>query len=163
MTEFSRPQPIDRIGPSGIDVTVEATPAECTALASRMNLPEVKALRCEFHLTRVDDARVLAHGLLTAQVVQTCIISAEDFDAAVSDRFRVYFVPSGSESDNDDPDSDDEIPYDDRVIDLGEAAAEQLGLALDPYPRLPGAELPEQEADPAANPFARLASLRRPH
>ena len=29
------------------------------------------------------------------------------------------------------------------MIDLGEAAAEQLGLALDPYPRMPGVEMPD--------------------
>jgi len=50
------------------------------------------------------------------------------------------------------------------IIDLGEAAAEQLALALDPYPRKPGSsgvpETPEQEA---GGPFGRLASLRRAH
>jgi hypothetical protein len=58
------------------------------------------------------------------------------------------------------------------VADLGEAVAEQLALALDPYPRAPGAELPAEAAEagseegeatapgPAA-PFAALAGLRR--
>lgn len=59
------------------------------------------------------------------------------------------------------PESDDEIPFEGNQIDLGEAAAEQLGLALDPYPRMPGAELPEAEADVELHPFARLAGLRR--
>jgi len=36
--EFHRPLSLDRIGPKGLDVTVEATPAECAALAVRMNL-----------------------------------------------------------------------------------------------------------------------------
>jgi hypothetical protein len=46
------------------------------------------------------------------------------------------------------------------VLDLGEAVAEQLALALDPYPRVPGAELPEIESDPQERPFA---ALRRRH
>ena len=47
-----------------------------------------------------------------------------------------------------------------RVLDLGEAAAEQLALSLDPYPRAPGAELPEVATEAEANPFA---ALRRMH
>jgi uncharacterized metal-binding protein YceD (DUF177 family) len=157
--ECSRPVSLDRIGPRGLDVTVEATPAECGALALRMDLPAIHALACSFHLDRVDDDVVVAHGRLHAEVTQTCVITSEDFDATVEEDFRVRFVPEGTESDDIDPDADDEIPFQDNQIDLGEAAAEQLGLALDPYPRMPGAELPEPEEDPDPNPFASL--LRR--
>ena len=54
-------------------------------------------------------------------------------------------------------------------IDLGELAAEQLGLALDPYPRKPDAEVPaEWKAEPVEepvaaerpNPFAILEKLK---
>ncbi|MDB5401383.1 MAG: hypothetical protein JWQ55_3401, partial [Rhodopila sp.] len=53
----------------------------------------------------------------------------------------------------------DEIPFDANLIDLGEAAAEQLGLALDPYPRMPGVELPLAEDEPNPHPFAALRRL----
>ncbi len=42
------------------------------------------------------------------------------------------------------------------MIDLGEALAEQLALALDPYPRKPGAKLPSEASDDGANPFSAL-------
>jgi uncharacterized metal-binding protein YceD (DUF177 family) len=52
-------------------------------------------------------------------------------------------------------------------IDLGELAAEQLGLAIDPYPRKPDAAVPtEWRAEPAEtpvgqpNPFAELEKLK---
>ena len=45
-------------------------------------------------------------------------------------------------------------------IDLGEAVAQQLAIALDPYPRAPGAALPE-EPRAAGGPFAALKSLKR--
>ena len=90
-----------------------------------------------------------------------------------SSRWRISRPPSRSaslcaasrtaqESDDADPEALDEIPYADGMLDLGEAAAEQLALALDPYPRAPGAALPEiaDEAE-AHRPFAALASLRR--
>jgi len=46
-------------------------------------------------------------------------------------------------------------------IDVGEVLAEELGLTLDPYPRLPGASLDMAMSDEAApGPFERLRKLR---
>ena len=157
--EFHRPLTLDRIGPHGLDLTVEATATECAALAVRMNLPAVLELSCAFHLLREGRDTVLARGTLRATVTQTCVISLDDFDATIEEVFQVRFVPSGEESDDVDPESDDEIPFEGNVIDLGEAAAEQLGLALDPYPRMPGVEMPEIEDDPEPHPFAALRRL----
>jgi uncharacterized metal-binding protein YceD (DUF177 family) len=157
--EFHRPISLDRIGPHGLDLTIEATPAECSALAVRMNLPAVLAVSCEFHLIRESRDKLLARGVLRAAVTQTCVISLEEFDSTVEETFQVRFVPSGEESDDIDPESDDEIPFEGNLIDLGEAAAEQLGLALDPYPRMPGVEFPATEDDPDPHPFAALRRL----
>lgn len=162
MPELHRPVELGRIPARGLDVLVEATAAECAALADRMGLPAVRALTCHFHLT-LDGAVVVAHGHLRARVVQTCVVSTEDFEAVVEERFLVRFVPAGTESEDDDPDSVDELPYEGRAIDVGEAAAEQLGLVLDPYPRMPGAVLPEAATEDERNPFAALAALRKPN
>jgi uncharacterized metal-binding protein YceD (DUF177 family) len=161
--ELHRPIAVDRIGASGLQVSVEATQAECAALAIRMKLPKVSALTCQFRLERDTSDALLAHGHLVAHVVQTCIISLEDFPDVVDDRFTVRFVEAGHETDDDDPDSLDEIVFVNGTIDLGEAAAEQLALALDPYPRAPGAELPDISDEQGANPFVALERLRRRH
>ena len=158
--ELHRPMPADRVGAAGLDVTVEATTAECAALARRMHLPGVRRLHCTFRLTRLTADCVLAEGHLRAWVMQTCVISLEDFAAEIDERFRVRFVPAGQEADDADPEADDEVGYTGGELDLGEAAAEQLALALDPYPRAPGAELPEIEPDAPEHPFA---ALRRRH
>jgi uncharacterized metal-binding protein YceD (DUF177 family) len=157
--EFHRPMALDRIGPRGLDLTVEANAAECSALAVRMNLPAVLAVSCAFHLIRESRDIVLARGVLRARVTQVCVISLEEFDADVQEIFQIRFVPSGEEADDIDPESDDEIPFEGNLIDLGEAAAEQLGLALDPYPRMPGVEMPEVDEDPEPHPFAALRRL----
>jgi hypothetical protein len=53
------------------------------------------------------------------------------------------------------------------VIDLGQVVAEQLVLALDPFPRAPGAafdspaDAPAAEGTPTPGPFAALAALRQ--
>lgn len=159
--EFHRPIPLDRIGTQGHDVTVEATRAECAALAVRMKLPAVHAVSCTFHLVRESRDVVAAHGVLRASITQTCVVSLEDFDTVVEEGFQLRFVPAGEEAEDIDPEAVDEVPFVGNRIDLGEAAAEQLGLALDPYPRSPGAEPPEIEVDVAPHPFAGLAGLRR--
>ncbi len=168
--ELSRPMLVDRVPSDGYAITVTATKAECAALAVRMGLPAIRSVTCAFRLKRETDTKVFAEGRLRARVTQTCVVSMEDFPAVVLDEFRVRFVPAGEESDDEDPESDDEIGYEGNAIDLGEATAEQLGLALEPYPRKPDAALPEADAAPDApaepdakpNPFAVLAALRKP-
>jgi len=159
--ELHRPIAIDRVGPDGLDVTVEATSAECAALARRMGLPAVLDLTCSFHLKRDIGDTLLVHGHLLAHVVQTCVVSLEDFTATVEEQFAVRCVAAGDEGDDPDPETLDEIAHVDGALDLGEAAAEQLALALDPYPRAPGAELPELPDEAVATPFAALARRRQ--
>jgi Large ribosomal RNA subunit accumulation protein YceD len=160
--ELHRPLAIDRIGSAGMDVEVEATPAECAALAQRMQLPAVHALLCQFHLRRTGSV-IEGEGRLLADVVQTCVVSLEEFDARIAEQFVVRWVPAGQESDDMDPAASDEIGYEDAAIDLGEAAAQQLSLALDPYPHAPGASLPETTSEPGVSPFTALSARRRSH
>jgi hypothetical protein len=164
--EFSRRLAVERIGraghPAWHDVAIEAEAAELPALAVRLQLPAISALTCRFRLRAGPDGTIAAEGWLDAVVTQTCVVSLDDFTAPVSDHFVIRFVPSGSESDDIDPASDDEIPYGDGVIDLGEAAAEQLALVLDPWPRKPDATLPAAATDDDASPFAALRSRRLP-
>lgn len=157
--ECHRPLSLDRIGTLGLDMTVEANAVERAALAVRMNLPAILSLSCVFHLIRESRDKVLARGVLRAAVTQICVVSLEEFDATIEEVFQVRFVPAGEESDDIDPESDDEIPFEGNAIDLGEAMAEQLGLALDPYPRMPGIEMPEIEDEPEPHPFAALRRL----
>jgi uncharacterized metal-binding protein YceD (DUF177 family) len=156
--EFSRTLPLARIG-GATSRTVEAREPERAAVAARLGLNAVHQLRCGFQLCPAEPGAVLATGKLRARVTQTCVVSLEPFETVVNEDFRVRFVPAGTESDNIDLDTDDEIPYQGTALDLGEAAVEQLALALEPFPRKPGAELPEA-AEEATGPFAALARLR---
>jgi len=161
---FSRPLPLDSVGPGGLDLTIEASPSHCDALAARMQIPAVLALSCRFRLTAGPGATVHARGQLSARVVQTCVVSLDPFESAIEEAFAVRFVPEGEESDDLDPEAEeDEIPYQGATLDLGETAAEQLALALDPYPRRPGASLPATGEDTSPPAFAALAALQRRH
>jgi uncharacterized metal-binding protein YceD (DUF177 family) len=156
--ELVRSIVLSKIRPKGLTVTVRATPEECAAVAARMGLPAIQSLECRFELKRdIDDYSVLAEGRLRAEVIQTCVTSAEDFAAKVEEAFSLRFVPAGGERDDPDPDLPDEIPYEGDTIDLGEATAEQLGLALDPWPRIEGATVLAVEHVDENSPFAVLA------
>ena len=161
--EFHRPLATEAVGPGGLTREVTADAAECAALAIRLRLPAVLALSCRFQLSREgrDGEVVMASGRLAARVEQVCVVSLDPFEAAIDEAFRVRFVPDGSQNEDGDPESDDELPYSGGAIDLGEATAEQLALALDPYPRKPGAALPDEEpATATIHPFAALAARR---
>lgn len=157
--EISRPVSVERIGTAPFEMRVEASAQECRALAGRMQVPAVLALSCDFALRRERPGAIRADGRLHARVVRTCVVTLDDFEADIAEAFTVRFVPAGTETGEIDPETEDEIPYAGKTIDLGEAAAEQLALALDPYPRKPGAVLPDAEPAPAS-PFAALGRLR---
>lgn len=160
MTELTRLVRTDRIPDGGLTTTVTATPEECAAVAARLLLPAIARLTCRWDLRRGSRGAVDAGGVLQADVTQVCVVTLEPFAAAVADLFSLRFVIAGRESPAaDDP---DEVPYDGISLDLGDAAVEQLALALDPYPRKPGAELQADLAPAPDGAFAPLAKLRRP-
>jgi hypothetical protein len=164
--EMSRPVALDRIRDTAFQTDFEASPDERNAIAGRLQEPAVEFLACRFTLHRPAASKrsgeIIGEGRLTARVRRECVVSLDLFVEEIDEAFRVVFVPEGKESDDDDPDSVDEIPYAAGVIDLGEAAVEQLALVLDPYPRKPGAELPSDANAEAAGPFAALAKFARP-
>lgn len=151
--ELHRPLAVNQVvGGTAVLREVVASPAECAALAARFAIPAVTALACRFRVAPAAGGVLVAEGELTARITRECVVSLELFEVPVEERFRVRFVPRAViEADAEaplDPESDDEIPYAGAVVDLGEAAAEQLALALDPYPRMPGADLPPLDDDP---------------
>jgi len=73
MTELVRPFSVERIGAGGIEVSVQATDAECAALARRLLLPAVAAVVCRWTLRNAGGGAVDAQGQLRARVTQICI------------------------------------------------------------------------------------------
>jgi uncharacterized metal-binding protein YceD (DUF177 family) len=156
--EMQRLFPITRIG-AGIRFEVDSKPEERAALAQRMGVLAIHALTCRFDLRRDVGDAIEASGLLQAHVTQTCVVSLEPFDADIAESFSVRFVPAGTESDDLDLEAEDEIGYEGGVLDLGEATSEQLALALDPFPRKPGAELSAAANEEDSGAFAALSKL----
>jgi hypothetical protein len=147
--EFSRPIAVDRIGTAWRTVALTASDAERAALAARFGLVELPALGAEVKLRRARAGRyVEIAGTLRAAVVQTCVVTLEPVPAALEEDFSLLLGPIGG-ADDDAPasdlvvDLDQPEPLEGDVVDLGELVAQQLSLALDPYPRAPDAPPPE--------------------
>ena len=172
MNEFSRLYRVDGLSDEPFQVAIEAGPDECEALARRFGLVALGSLAADAALRRSGEA-VSAAGRLRAKVTQSCIGSGEPVEADVADEFRVDFRPLPTDAR---PDEEvelgegelDVVFYEGGAIDLGEAVAQTLLLALDPYPRSPAAEAAlreagvksEEEARIESSPFAALAALK---
>lgn len=159
--ELFRPIRLDRIGPDESKHELVATSEECDALARRFDIPAIGSLTCRFGLRRGPGQSVLGVGHLQARVTRICVATLEPFEMSVKEDFRLRFVPEAMLAEVIDPEADDEVPYTGETIDLGEAAAQQLALALDPYPRRPGAEVSETMPEMTRRQLGDVLKFRR--
>lgn len=166
--EFSRPVRIDSLGAGPRRMTIAAEPAEREALARRFGLVEIARLVAEAELSGKSE-EVIARGRVTASVTQSCVASGEPVPAEIDEPFDLVFRPQPAAGRPDEEvelgESElDIIFFDGAAADLGEAVAETLALALDPYPRAPGAaealKAAGVKSEEEAGPFGALAGLR---
>jgi uncharacterized metal-binding protein YceD (DUF177 family) len=136
--------------PAG-QVVIEATAEERAALAGRFGLGAVESLRADVALEQKPRA-IRATGRLTAQIMQPCAISGEDFPVTIDEPIDLRFVEVGQRPVSEDEeieleaDDCDEIDYAGEMFDLGEAVAQTLGLAIDPYAEGPNADAAREAA-----------------
>ena len=166
--EFSRPVRIDTLGEAPLGLSIEAGEAERAALAKRFGFASISRLAADIALTRRGGA-VTARGTVRAEIAQSCIATGEPVDEAVEESFAIEFRPLPAASAPDDElelgaSELDVVFYAGASVDVGEAAAETLSLAVEPYPRSAGAEealrsagvRTEEEAVGDSSPFAAL-------
>jgi len=138
-------------------------------VARDLRLEEVKSLAADLHLRAWRDGMEVA-GRVQAVVTRVCGVSLDNFDEAIDEPMLVRVLPQSSPhapageqrevivdlSADDPPDV-----AGGEGVDVGAYVVEALSLALDPFPRKPGATF---EAPPDAeppSPFAALDRLRR--
>ncbi|CAH1650010.1 conserved hypothetical protein [Hyphomicrobiales bacterium] len=173
---LSHPIRIEAIRQRGTEIVVRAEPPQFPAIARLLGLASLEALEARYLLTR-NGERVKLEGRIQARLQQTCVVTLDPFPVQLDVPVKLDFAPeedieaSSRRAERDDAEIDIEVllneedppePIVDGVIDLGSVTLEFLALALDPYPRKPGAnfETPAGEAG-AESPFAALAKLKR--
>ena len=103
-----------------------------------------------------------------ADIAQTCGVSLDPFDTALSGEFTVRAVPEGSPAAGDpaseitvDPEAEDPPDLlDGDAVDIGAYLIEHLALEVDPFPRKPGVEFKPLAPETPASPFAVLQALK---
>lgn len=146
MSELEFSHMVDLRGITDAPVKLVANEAERAALAQRFGIVAIKRFAAEVSLER-DGEQVTANGQLIADVVQPCAVSGDDLAVHIDEPFALRFVPAAELPDFE-PDEEieltaeelDEIPYEGTAFDLGEAAAQSLALAIDPYRTGPNAD-----------------------
>lgn len=178
MSKTDKPDPwrvpvaVAQIPETGLHRDIEADQAVRGAVAAVGNLREVLLAQASFDVTPQRGGRFHVAGHVRARIGQTCVVTLEEIETDIDEPVDLVFAPPGQipqmaalideagESEEDVPDPPE--PIENGMIDLGRVATDALFLAVDPYPRKPGAVFePVVEADdPADHPFAALKALK---
>lgn len=167
------PVTVAQIPDTGLHREIEASPRERKAMADNAGLREILSAHASFDVTPKSGGRVHVAGRVTARIGQTCVVTLDPIENDIDEEVDLTFAPQAearkladlieegqdSEDAPDVPDPPEEIVG--GVIDLGRLATDALYLAIDPYPRKPGAVFEPEitEADPEDHPFAVLKAL----
>jgi uncharacterized metal-binding protein YceD (DUF177 family) len=155
----------------GVDVEITADPAQRAALAKAYDLLAVGDLTANVTV-RGDSSGYEVSGRVAAHIEQACVVSLAPVAQHIDELFAVRFVPPDS------PEVAPAKPHSEIVvdpaapdppevltgnsIDIGAVVEEAFVLAIDPYPRAPGAVLvePLADQDQPTSPFAVLGGLK---
>jgi uncharacterized metal-binding protein YceD (DUF177 family) len=166
------PVAVAQIPETGLHRDIQADQAIRTAVADVGGLREVLSVQASFDVTPKSGGRFHVVGHVRARIGQTCVVTLEEIENDIDEPIDLIFAPpeqipqmaalvdEAEESDEEMPDPPE--PIENGMIDLGRVATDALYLAVDPYPRKPGAvfEPVVEAADPEDHPFAALKALK---
>ncbi len=143
---------VSRLPQKGMPVVIDANERQREALAEAHGLVSVERFHAELHVAPWKRNGVSVSGRVQADITQQCVVTLEPMAAAIDEEIDSVFLPADSKLgrhgfegggeihlDAEGPDSPETFIGD--SIDVGALAEEFFGLAIDPYPRNPGAAL----------------------
>ncbi len=155
---------------------ISATEEEERALAARFGVTTIRNLKASVTLTPFASGnKVAMKGRFDAEIEQNCVVTLVPVINRVEGEFLAEFVEGAFLDNHDDiefavDDDDPPEPILNGRLEIGELIAQNLGLAIDPFPRAPGAifegvilrdEAPQATMkDGRPNPFAVLERLK---
>jgi uncharacterized metal-binding protein YceD (DUF177 family) len=152
---------------TGRRLELVADSAARDAIAKAAGLAALPRLEAGFDLVRQGSDGLRAVGLVSATVVQNCVVTLEPIESRIEEPVDLLFLPDVAPAadaaglqalEADDPPE----PLRDGVVDLGAVSTEFLLLGIDPYPRKPDAVFHAPPAgEPASHPFAALQALKK--
>ncbi len=170
--EFSRPLQLRELDDAVVELTITADAAERAALASRFGLLELNGLSARLAASRVPDSSLVrVTGALHAEAIQRCVVTLEPISACIDEPIDALYGPEDDGADIADTPFEEATPpepFEGEIIDIGELVAQQLALALDPYPRksdavameIHASERPSDVDEEVSGPFPALSNWR---
>ena len=160
---FSEVVRINEIG-AGIERHLVPDAEAVKRIVKALDLGSLSAFEADMKITPAHVGWTLT-GRVVATLEQVCGITLEPLPVEVNERFSVDLVETyereiGTEEAEITLDDDSPDAIEDGRIDLGQYAVEQLALALDPFPRKPGAEFVQPEEPVEISPFAVLKAFK---
>jgi len=140
--EFSHKVSVNPWPENGINVELTATNDEREALCARFDLIELPSLSASVGIEQTSTGLELA-GKIEAITVQSCVVTLKPVTSSLAAPFKRRYhrreyheklLAAGEAAGFDEETIDSDLLETDE-IDIGEAVAEELFLALDPYPR----------------------------
>jgi uncharacterized metal-binding protein YceD (DUF177 family) len=140
--EFSRMVDVPRVAGRVARHAIAADDQERAALAQRFGLVALDRLEAELRIELLRGGMVRIEAALAADLTQECVVTLEPVPAKIEESFALlYGPPEAAREVVIDGEAETVEPLEGARIDVGEAVAQQLSLALDPFPRAPGATL----------------------
>jgi len=142
--EYSYLVPLDSLGATAKKLTLTVGEKARTALAKRFGLIAVDSFTAALTVRRLPHSSLVrVEGSFAADIVQRCGVTQEPVPAHIEEPLAARFGPeeaSPAEVEFDPDEEDPPEPFTGDAIELGEWLAQCLAVAMDPYPRAPGAE-----------------------
>lgn len=180
MSDLNLPQRVISVATlpkSGFHLELEADEGARDAIAAHAGVEEISELEADITLFRWRKDGVRIAGRLIATVRQPCVVTLEPLVQEIGEDLKLLFVPEGSKLTRPEEVQDGELvldPFGEDIpatftggqINVWEPLIEQFILAVDLWPRAPGAELPAGQEDQTAaeneagSPFAVLKNLQ---
>jgi uncharacterized metal-binding protein YceD (DUF177 family) len=163
------PVRLEDVPETGLHLDLAADAQVRAGLTALSGVTDIPRLEAALDVTRRGDG-LRVTGRVSATVGQTCVVTLESLQNELDERMDVIFAPAASafaaaelEAEDLAEDALGEPPeiLSDGTADVGAIAAEFLLLAIDLYPRKPGAEFkPPADQGATVSPFAALAKLK---
>ncbi len=145
------PIPTDQLRKAdGGRLHLRSSTAERADIAKRLALPALKSLTVDAEVETGPGGTITVAARMHAQVVRTCVVTLEDFEESIVERFVAKLGKRGGTVGSTDleagPEHDGPESLGTDGWPIGELAVQHLSLLLDPYPRHPDAP-PRGHAD----------------
>ncbi|KFB10447.1 YceD family protein [Nitratireductor basaltis] len=159
-TSTSFPVQVNRLPARGQTVLIELDEKNRQQLAERHDLVAVKTYHAELLAKPWKREGVRVSGTLTAEIEQTCVVTLEPMTSRIETEVSGIFIPEGSRIGRYDIEGGEivveaegeDIPetFTGDSVNVAQLVEEFFALEIDPYPRKPGASVPEPATEEVA-------------